>query len=214
VVKHLQFSEDVVAWSKKYIHEMKEKEVSHRILINQQKEQRKIEFQEKKSKLRAMYRDGKFTEEEYNEDVKTLDKDYADVSKVVIESVDWYSRLMEITDITQRIASVFKSDNVEAKRKMLSALGSNLIWNDKELNVINDIAIEKLIEGVKRAKQIDSKFEPRNYVVDKGLKEKASEFSPAFSTLLRIVDEFRTLNWAVIKRELQWNSVFSLIVTN
>jgi|GEM_PF-1916722 len=90
---------------------------------------------------------------------------------------------MEITDINERIASVFKSEEVESKRRMLSALGSNLIWNDQELKIYNDIAIEKLIEGVKQAKLIDPKFEPKNHVVDKGLKEKTDEFSPAFSTL-------------------------------
>lgn len=195
VVKYLQFSEDVVAWSKKYIHEMKEKELSNKILINQQKEQRKTEFQDKKSNLRAMYRDGKFTEEEYNEDLKILNVDYLDVSETTSEGVDWYSRLMEIADITQRIASVFQGDNIEAKRKMLSSLGSNLVWNDKELNIYNDIAIEKLIEGVKRAKQLNSKFEPRNYVVKHGSKEKTEPKDPFF--LLCSVGRDRTYDQAI-----------------
>jgi len=182
VVSNLQFSDDVILWSKKYIHEMKNKEVSEKITISQRKEERMIEFREKKAKLRGMFRDGKFNEGEYKEDLELLNIQYKDTQEDSKE-VDWYSRLMEITDITGRIEKIFKGDDVEAKRKMLSALGSNLIWNDKELLIYNDKAIEKLIEGVKRAKQLDSKFEPKNYVVDKGLKEKADEFSPAFSTI-------------------------------
>ena len=91
---------------------------------------------------------------------------------------------MEIADITQSIAGVFKSDNVEAKRKMLSSLGSNLTWDSEELNIHNDIAIEKLIEGIKRAKSINPEFEPRNYVVNKGSKEKTEPKDPVFSIML------------------------------
>ncbi len=185
VVEYLQFSDELVTWSKQYIHEMKQQEVSKKILINQQKEQRKFYFQEKKANLRAMYRDGKFTEEEYNEDLESLNVEYADVNETSVEAIDWYSRLMEIADITERIAGVFKSDNVEAKRKMLSSLGSNLTWDSEELNIHNDIAIEKLIEGIKRAKSVNPEFEPKNYVVNKGSKEKTEPKDPVFSIMLR-----------------------------
>jgi site-specific DNA recombinase len=188
VVEYLQFSDELVAWSKQYIHEMKQQEVSKKILINQQKEQRKFDFQEKKANLRAMYRDGKFTEEEYNEDLESLNVEYADVNETSVEAIDWYSRLMEIADITERIAGVFKSDNVEAKRKMLSSLGSNLTWDSEELNIHNDIAIEKLIEGIKQAKSVNPEFEPRNYVVKQSSKEKTEPKDPVFSIMLRWQD--------------------------
>jgi len=63
-ISNIAFSDTVVEWSKKYIHEMKAKEVSEKILINQRKEERKAEYQEKKARTRAMLRDGKFTQEE------------------------------------------------------------------------------------------------------------------------------------------------------
>lgn len=49
LVEQISFSSDVVEWSKKYIHEMKDKEVSERLIISQRKEERKEEYKEKKS---------------------------------------------------------------------------------------------------------------------------------------------------------------------
>ncbi len=184
IVNNLSFSEDIVKWSKKYIHEMKERELSEKITISQRKNERKVEFENKKAKLRSMYRDGKFTESEYEEDCTRLETEYADTNKN-LEGVDWYSRLMEITDITESIATVLNSDDVEAKRRLLARLSSNLIWDEENLSIINQKEINALINGVKRLKSIYPKFEPKNYVVNKGSNEKTSEFSPVFSSLLR-----------------------------
>jgi len=180
----LSFSNDVVEWSKKYIHEMKEKEVSHKVTIKQRKEERKLELQDKKSKTRVLLRDSKITQDEYEQDIRTLESDYSDVSSETV-GIDWYSRLMEIVDISSRIVDVLNSDNVQAKRRVISALGSNLIWNDKSLIIINKDEINTLIEGVQRVKSIYTKFEPKNYVVNKGAKEKTEPIDPAFSMMLR-----------------------------
>ncbi len=179
----LSFSPDVVDWSKKYIHEMKEKELSHKIVIHQRKEERKLELADKKSKNRALLRDNKVSQEEYEQDILALEVEYADVATENV-GVDWHSRLMEIVDISSRIINVLNSDNVEAKRKVISALGSNLIWNDKKLIVINKDEVNALIDSVKRVKAEYPKFEPRNYVVNKGLKRKTELLGPAFSMML------------------------------
>lgn len=182
--ENLSFSKDIVEWSKKYIHEMKEEEVSKKIIINQHKESRKVEYQEKKALTRAMLRDLKINQEEYNEDIAILDRDYSDTNKTTIQ-VDWYSRLMEINDISGRIAQVLQSDDIQAKRKIIFALGSNLIWNEKILLIVNADEINTIINSVQRIKSQYPEYEPRNYVVDKGLNEKTEPFDPAFSMMLR-----------------------------
>ncbi len=181
VLSNLQFSDELISWSKEYIHEMKEKEVNEKITLSKRKDERKIEYQDKKAKLRSMFSDGKFTEDEYREDLQRLNTKYEDTLETSTP-IDWYSRMMEITALTQKVANVFKGDDVEAKRRILSTMGSNLIWDDKILSIHNDIAIEKLVEGINRAKQIDPKFEPRNCVVYKGSKEKTEPFNSVFST--------------------------------
>ncbi len=184
VSENLSFSDEVIAWSKKYIHEMKEKEVNEKIMISQHKERRKVEYQDKKAKLRAMFRDGKFIEEEYEEDIKRLDTEYSDTTSIKVQ-VDWYSRLMGIVDITERILIVLKSDNIEAKRKILASLGSNLVWDNKNLIIINKKEIDVLINGIKSKKAILSEFEPKKELDNKGLNRKISPFKTDFSKVLR-----------------------------
>lgn len=183
-VENLAFSSDLVEWSKKYIHEMKERDINQKILSNQSKEARKVDYEDKKTKLRRLLRDEYITKSEYDSDIKGLEAEYADLQQES-KQIDWYSRLMNITDITGRVATVFESDNVQAKRNILSELGSNLIWDDENLLIINKKEVEKLIQAVKGIKSTFPKFEPRNYVANKELNEKTSEFSPVFSTLLR-----------------------------
>lgn len=182
--ENLSFSKDVVDWSKKYIHEMKEKEVSQKITINQHRETRKIEYQEKKALTRAMFRDAKISQEDYNEDIARLAREYVDTNETIVQ-VDWYSRLMEINDISSRIVQVLQSDDMQAKRKIIFALGSNLIWDDKKLLIVNADEINTIINSVQSIKSQYPMFEPKNYVMNKGSKEKTEPFDPAFSILLR-----------------------------
>ncbi len=160
-VNNISFSKDIVEWSKKYIHEMKEKELNEKILINQRKEERRTEYEEKKAKTRAMLRDEKISQEDYDKDIVRLNHEFSDVNEKA-EQIDWYSRLMEIADITGRVATVLQSDDVQAKRNIISALGSNLVWDDENLLIINKKEIQALIDGVKKNKLIISEFEPKN----------------------------------------------------
>ena len=74
---------------------------------------------------------------------------------------------------------------MKAKRNILSKLGSNLVWNEEKISIYNSNAINKLVEGIKKAKLEFPKFEPKNYVVNKSLNEKTGLFLPVFSTMLR-----------------------------
>lgn len=153
-LENLQFSPSLVEWSKKYIHELKGQEVVDKITLSKNREARKAEFEEKKAKLRAMYRDGKFTEEEYNDDLKRLNDSYADVTTSDDEVVDWHSRMLEIADVTESIAKVFTGTDIEAKRTMLSKLGSNLIWNNEELNIPTILRLKSLSKGLNEQNQL------------------------------------------------------------
>ena len=91
----------------------------------------------------------------------------------------------EIVDLTLCTKEVLEKGSMQAKRNILSRLGSNLVWDDENLSIYNDIAVNKLVEGIKCAKAINGEFEPKNYVVFKGLNEKTDRLKPVFSTMLR-----------------------------
>ena len=209
VENNLTFSESLADWSKKYISELKDKEINESIFKKKKDESDKAEYESKKSRLRNMLRDEQITNEEYKIDLEELNRRY-DQSSIKKSDVDWYRKMNEIVDLTLCAIEVLQSGSIQAKRNILSKLGSNLVWNDKELNIYNSSAVNKLVEGIKLAKSISPKFEPSNFVVGKGLNEKTDAFSPVFSTMLPLVDKFRTASWTAIKSDLQFSGILGL----
>jgi site-specific DNA recombinase len=185
IVGNLDFSNSLLGWSKKYIHELKDKEVSENLLLTQNKVIRKNEFDQKKHKLREMLRDEKIIHDEYKEDLAILTEQFKDIN-ISTDHNDWYSEMIEITDVLEKVTKIFdKEGPIQAKRNILSKLGSNLIWNDEKLSIYSKKSIETLIEGVKLIKLQYPKFEPKNYVVKYGSKEKTEPNDPVFSMMLR-----------------------------
>ncbi|MBP6904719.1 MAG: hypothetical protein KBB91_01530, partial [Candidatus Pacebacteria bacterium] len=187
IAENLTFSNDLLDWSKKYIHELKDKEVSESILISKDKEKRNEDFEIKKRKIREMLRDSKITDEEYSEDLIALKREYADTQEEVVVS-NWYQEMVGITDIIEKINDVIENGTFEAKRNILSQLGSNLTWNDEKLSIHSKESINTLIEGIKRIKLEFPKFEPRSYVAIQGLNEKNEPIDPIFSRMLPRLD--------------------------
>lgn len=183
VDKNLTFSPELADWSKKYITELRDKEINENIFRKQKEESDKKEYEIKKTRLRQMLRDMQITDDEYKVDLEALNKEYSVFSDKQ-ETVDWYSKMNEIVDLTLCTKEILKKGTIQAKRIILSKLGSNLVWNEEKLNINNSKAVNKLVEGIKLAKSICPKFEPKNFLVYKSLNEKTSEFSPVFSTLL------------------------------
>ncbi|MDD5318417.1 MAG: recombinase family protein [Candidatus Pacebacteria bacterium] len=179
---NLTFSEELASWSRQYLEELKLKELNDVIFKKKLAENNRVEFEKKKIRLREMLRDNQITDDEYRADVEGLQRQYAQSDDA--GNVDWYSRMNEIVDLTLCMKKVLENGTIQQKRNILSQLGSNLVWNDKELSITNDIAIEKLVEGIKRAKEINPEFEPKNCVVYKAPNEKTDEFSSVFSTML------------------------------
>lgn len=191
---NLNFSQELAEWSKRYITELKDKEINETIFKKEQEEADRSEYELKKSRLRVMLRDEKITDEEYKSDLETLNKRYAISDKK--SDIDWYSKMNKIVDLTSCLMKTLENGAIKAKRILLSELGSNLVWNDKELSINNGIAINKLVEGIKLAKAETPEFEPKNFLAIQHSKEKTGMFLPVFSTLLALADDFITIDWA------------------
>ena len=184
VEENLTFSRDLSEWSKKYITELRDREINENVFWEQKHQSDMVEYEAKKSRLREMLRDQQITDLEYRADLVVLNERYASVD-MKRKHVDWFARMNEIVDLTQCALDVLKKGSVQAKRNLLSKLGSNLTWDDKTLSISNSKAVNKLVEGMKRAREINQKFEPKNTFVNQSLNKKTDRFQPVFSTLLR-----------------------------
>ncbi len=117
--------------------------------------------------------------------------EYGDTQNKIEDNNNWYTGMIEITDVIQKINEVMEDGTNESKRSILSQAGSNLVWNDEILSIHCNKSIDTLIEGIKRIKSEFPKFEPRFCVAPQGLNEKTDDFSPAFSMMLRTWDDVR-----------------------
>ena len=68
------------------------------------------------------------------------------------------------------------------------------------------------MEGIKRAKAETPEFEPKNFLAIQHSKEKTGMFLPVFSTMLPWLNTFRTLNWGIVKSELQFSGILNFFV--
>ncbi|MEI6352811.1 MAG: recombinase family protein [Candidatus Nomurabacteria bacterium] len=165
---------EVLEWSKKYIKELKDKEVQENLDKVKDKEKRQIEYNKKKLRIRDMYRDLLINEDEFKQDNERLDTEYKDLYQN-IKSIDWMKELNSIMDLTFTIKDNIEHGDYETKRIMLTRLSSNLIWNDEILNIINTNEIEELIKGLKIAKPIISGFGNQKALVEQELNDRNSE---------------------------------------
>ncbi len=183
ITENLTFSKEFAEWSKQYIHELKDKEISDNLYKKEAIKIDKADFEHKKLRLRDMLRDEQITQEEYLADLARLQSRYSQLDHPK-ETVDWYSKMNEIVDLTLELKDILQNGTKQAKRNILSKLGSNLVWNEEELIISNSNSINKLVEGIKRTRSINLKFEPKNFLTVQGLNEKTSDLSPVFSTML------------------------------
>ena len=142
-----------------------------------------------------MLRDEQITSEEYRKDLDDLNKELS-INNHNGDDVDWFSRINEIIDLTSSAKKILKKGDIQAKRELLSQLGSNLVWDDEKLFIYSNPAINKLVEGIKGIKAKYPEFEPKIYAVNKGSYRKIDMFSPIFSMMLRGVDDVRTYCFA------------------
>ena len=185
-VNTLDFSNDLIEWSRETISEMKDNETAQKVVMEQTKNERKIEFEKEKDSLRAMFRKGYFTEDEYLRDLDSLNKQYSDVDEN-LKKVDWYTEMMEILDITQTMKDIFLNpkSSKQSKREIMIKASSNLIWDEKNLYVLSKKSINVLVEGIKGMRSKIPWFEPKKSFIQQGLNEKTGMFLPVFSSLLR-----------------------------
>lgn len=183
ISENLLFSEELAVWSRQYIDELKDKEISENLFRKATAEADKAKFEHKKLRLRDMLRDEQITKEEYDSDLRRLQGEYANTEEPE-KKIDWYSEMNQIVDLTLELNKTLEGGTLKAKRNLLSKLGSNLVWNDRELIISNKKSIDKLVEGIKLAREINPKFEPKNCLVYQGEKEKTEVFSSVFSTML------------------------------
>lgn len=178
----IPFSPELIEWSRNNIKEMKDKEVNENLFKEEVQLKEADDFVSKKKRLREMLADKMVTDEEYKSDLADLEARYKPSSKVVV--VDWTIKANEIVDLSEEFMNVMLNGEIKAKRAILNRLGTNLVWNEEKLSIINTKPIQALVDGIVLAKSLCDEFEPKNFLAMQHSKEKTDRFQPVFSTML------------------------------
>ena len=111
----------------------------------------------------------------------------------------YYQAGYAIHQLTQHIKRVYESKkiSVEERRMLLSEIFSNLTLNEGKIVVIYTPAVEFL---VKWAPKLNSTFEPPKMG---SFTNKTDDFSSACPVVRPLLDAFRTVNWEVMKIEME-----------
>lgn len=189
-------SPDLIQWSRDHIHELKDHQIEENLLSEKNIEEDTKIFEDKKFRIREMYRNGDMTQEEYKEDLRRVHEKYQHLSKTKPESdQSWMEHLNEIINFSESVIEILKNGNFESKRHTLLAMGSNLVWNEENLCIYWSKPVQALMDGIKGMKEKYPWFEPKKYVVNKGENEKTPSENEIFSTMLRLVYDIGTSLW-------------------
>lgn len=178
----IPFSSELADWCRKHIKEMRDGEVNENLFKEEIIQKEAGDYQSKKKRLREMLAERMITDEEYKSDLIELETRYKPKEKPV--SLDWTIRANEIINLAEEFNMVMTNGQISAKRSVLTKLGSNLVWNDENISIINKISVQALINGWTELRTIDEKFEPKLYEASQGSNEKTEPLNSVFSTML------------------------------
>lgn len=170
------FPTPLLDWAKKYVHEIADKEIKEGLLKSTDKEKRQIQYDDKKKKVMKLFIEDKISEEDRNTYLSDLENEYSDLKETSIPKVDWLAKLNEITDLTTSFKEIIQKGDIKAKREVLSALGSHIVWDSKNLFIYNKKSVETVFKGLKMIKGYFEGFGNEKTLMDKGFSRQNEEF--------------------------------------
>ena len=194
--EHLQISESLSKWCIENLGQLgtndhqnkQEKRTSlEKTLAQKEKEHKELALM----KARGLLEDQEFLglKETIGNEIKVLQKEVKELGHVDPQRIVKAERAF---NLAAGVEELFKNGTTEAKKEAVSELVSNLTLKEKKLNVTNADLYSVIIDGLLRAKERNSSFEPRLCEATQGRNDVFEDVCPA---LLAWWDSFRTYNW-------------------
>ncbi len=186
--RHFHLSPPLITWGKAYLKELEDHSIEEQHIAHVAREDRRQEITMRKKRLREMYLTNMVTRTEYMSDLKELD---LELSRISLNSGDrdWFEKASSILDLTGQAVDVIQNGTSSRKRGFFSELGSNLIWDEQNLRIINTEPVQALMNAIERTQQENPQFEPSK-VAD--LSCRNTVFESVRPILLRGLDDVRT----------------------
>jgi len=147
-----------------------EKKDRNTILHNQHKQY--DNSVEKLDSLLEMRMSGEITADIFSKKQKVLERDKAQM-KDLLDNVDkrvddWIKAAENTLTFAEKARADFQSGNLEKRREILTALGSNHILKDKKLSIQTEKPLLVIEEAASEVRSINTRLEPARNALDKG----------------------------------------------
>lgn len=189
VEKYLLLSDNLSDWCIKYLSESQDKMIEQQVIAANNRDNRIKELNDRKVKYRMKVVDGVISESEYLNDIAKINIELAQLD-ITPDTQLLLDKAKDVFRVGKEFLEVFKNGTVERKRKMLSKLGSNLVWDEKKLSIINTPWIQSVINGLNEAKSKNKEFEPKNSLAEQ---DQTGVFQFVSPILLRACDKVRNV---------------------
>lgn len=193
-LRKIEIDKDFYQWAKAALKEINKDEVAEHKEVAKRAYDRKNELLERADKLVVMRADGEISADEFKrtkdaieDELLQIDKENVDVSE---RAVHWIEIADGYLNFAEKARKVFnETTDLQVKREIVQALGSNLTIMDKKAN----ISLVAPLVGIKNTRIATykdlGKFEPKK-ALDK--QELSQEKAAAFSTLCAGMQKVRT----------------------
>lgn len=188
--KELRISEAFYTWAKLHLKELQDQELEEdkkRANI-QQKELKNLK--DKKGRLRELFIEQIITKEEFQDDLKKIEKQISTKEAGSEYAENWYEHIEELLNTILKFDEIIKNGSYSEKRYALEMICPNLIWNEQDLLVIKEDWLKEFIKGRNMVLKQYPMFEPKNSIKFKGLNDVLDVRCP---TLLAILLEIRRI---------------------
>jgi len=184
----LNAKEEFFLWAKIHLKELQEKELEKdkKIAAIQKRALRDLEL--KKERLRELFVEQMISKEEFQHDLKKLEKNLSS-QKTKCEYVqNWYEKMEDFLDTVSHFGNIIKKGSYSDKRQALEVLCPNLEWDEEKLLIYKGNWLKIYCEGRKEVLQEYPMFEPENNEKIQGLNNLLDVRCP---TLLGLLDKLR-----------------------
>lgn len=167
LAERITLNENLMEWSKKYIHLIKDSEVDE---IKEKTKSRNNYFkklEERKKRAKDAFLDGVFSQEEYQEEKVRLEQEEKN-QKAQPKKKDWYTISSQLVSLGYEMKLVWENGQVNQKREILQKLQSNFVWNEENLNVFNTKWIDTILKHLPRVNEEQIKIEQAKSLVKQG----------------------------------------------
>lgn len=159
-----------------------------------------VNYNRLQRRLDALYDDrldGKISPEFWEKKNKEILGEQAEVlnqlNKLKSEEAKYFEIWLNIIDLARRAREIYERRTPEERRLLLSHIFSNLVLKDGEVAYTLKKSVQKVAERVQQKLDAEKSFEPTKTLAKKGY---VGGSDTGYSSLLALVDDFRTINWA------------------